>query len=149
MNSRIIYPPTYLYMSIAFMVGLHFIIPIVEVFNNYWKLIGVIPIILGIYFNIAADKSFNKYDTTVKPNKASDRLITCGVFKISRNPMYLGMVLILLGLGFILGSLSQFLVIPIFISLLNKKFIQIEEKMLEEKFGDFWIEYKDTTRKWF
>ena len=135
MNFRIIYPPTYLYMAIAFMVGLHFIIPIEEV--------------LGIYFNLAADKLFKKYDTTVKPNKESDQLITCGVFKISRNPMYLGMVLILLGLAIILGSLSEFVVIPIFIYLLHKNFIQIEEKMLKEKFGNFWIEYKNTTRKWF
>ncbi|MCW8848732.1 MAG: isoprenylcysteine carboxylmethyltransferase family protein [Melioribacteraceae bacterium] len=148
MNSNILYPPTYLYLAILFMVGLHFLLPTEVVFIANWKLIGAVNIIFGIFLNLAADKLFKKYDTTVKPGEDSEVLLTDGVFKISRNPMYLGMVLILFGSGFILGSLPPFLVIPIFIRLIDTKFIKIEEYMLKKKFGMMWFEYTNTTRKW-
>jgi protein-S-isoprenylcysteine O-methyltransferase Ste14 len=84
-----IIPPIYLFSAIAIMVLLHFLLPGTKVLALPWNLPGVIPLAFGIIINLSADKSFKKNETTVKPLEKSDRLITKGVFKISRHPMYL------------------------------------------------------------
>lgn len=149
MRIRKIYPPTYFNVTIVIMIILHFAIPIVYLILDYWKLFGLIPLFMGIYLNLSADKALKKNKTTVKPGEESEILITIGVFSISRNPMYLGMVLIHLGIGIFLGSLTPLLIIPIFVYLVDKNFVEVEERMLEEKFGTYWIDYKNIARKWF
>jgi protein-S-isoprenylcysteine O-methyltransferase Ste14 len=67
---------------------------------------------------------------------------------MSRNPMYLGMVLILTGIALLLRSLSPFLVILPFAILLERSFIRVEEGMLARKFGPKWEAYKAKTRRW-
>ena len=148
MKKRNIYPPTYFNVIIIIMIILHFVIPIAYFIIDYWKLIGIIPAFIGVYLNLAADNEIKKNNTTVKPGEESEILITNGVFRISRNPMYLGMALIHLGIGIFLGSLTPFLIIPIFIVLVDKNFVEVEELLPEEKFGTYWIDYKNITRKW-
>jgi len=143
-----ILPPTYFNATIVIMIILHFVFPIMYLIVDYWKLIGIIPLLGGIVLNLLADKSIKVNNTTVKPGQESEVLITKGVFRINRNPMYLGMGFIHLGIGVFLGSLTPFIVIPIFIYLIDNEFLAVEENMLRDKFGDHWIEYKNTTRKW-
>ena len=92
-------PPVYLFLSIAIMLLLHFLLPGMRVLPFPWNLFGVIPLVLGIAMNLVADKSFKKNETTVKPLEESTVLITDGVFRVSRHPMYLGFVFILLGIA--------------------------------------------------
>lgn len=62
--------------------------------------------------------------------------------------MYLGMVLILFGIGVLMGSLMPLIVAVIFFILMGSEFIEAEEKMLEEQFGSEWTNYKNSVRKW-
>ena len=62
--------------------------------------------------------------------------------------MYLGMVLLLLGVAILLGSFTPFFVIPVFIILINQVFINFEEQMMEKQFGRAWIEYTFRVRRW-
>ncbi|NIN72992.1 MAG: hypothetical protein GTO46_13905 [Gemmatimonadetes bacterium] len=62
--------------------------------------------------------------------------------------MYLGLVLVVLGIAVITGSLTPLLVVPIFALLLDRKFIAAEERMLEKRFGSAWLEYKKSVRRW-
>ena len=94
------------------------------------------------------DREFKINNTTVKPFEKSSILITSSVFKISRNPMYLGMVLVLIGISIFLGSVTPYIVVILFTVLINVLFIKTEEKMLAETFGDDWKEYKKKTRRW-
>jgi protein-S-isoprenylcysteine O-methyltransferase Ste14 len=98
--------------------------------------------------NLIADGKFHEVETTVKPFEKSSTLVTGGVFRISRNPMYLGFVLILLGIAILLGSLSPYLIVILFWIAMEKVFIETEEKMLESKFGSRWTEYKTSVRRW-
>lgn len=141
-------PPTYLLAAIITMVGLHFLLPGMKLLRFPWNLSGVIPLVVGILFNLTADKAFKKNQTTVKPFEVSSALITDGVFKITRNPMYLGFVLILVGLGLFMGSLSPLPVIPVFAVVMDLTFIRKEEKMLGERFGEIWLKYSSKARKW-
>ncbi len=62
--------------------------------------------------------------------------------------MYLGMALVLIGVAILLGSLSPFLVIPIFVWLITARFIKFEEKMLEDTFGLKYLDYARRVRRW-
>jgi len=149
MQNKKVLPPTYLLISIVLMVALHFLHhPTMSVIPLSWNIFGIIPLVLGIAINIIADNALHKAKTTVKPFEESTTLVTSSVYRISRHPMYLGFVLILVGVAIVLGSLTPFVVIPIFAILMDVVFIQVEERMLEQKFGQVWLEYKRKVRRW-
>jgi protein-S-isoprenylcysteine O-methyltransferase Ste14 len=143
-----ILPPSYLYVAIILIILLHFIFPIAQVFTIPWNLVGIIPLIVGAALNLSADNAFKRYQTTVKPYKESNALITEGVYRFSRHPMYLGFVLILFGLSLLLGSISPYIVVILFAILMDVVFIRVEESMLEATFQDEWKEYKSKVRRW-
>lgn len=141
-------PPAYVLTSIVLMVALHFLAPAARLIPSPWNFLGVIPLAVGIVINIVADTAFRRAGTTVKPFQASNSLLTTGVYRLSRNPMYLGLVLIVLGIAVVTGSLTPLVVVPIFALLLDRNFIAAEERMLEERFGPAWLEYKNRVRRW-
>jgi protein-S-isoprenylcysteine O-methyltransferase Ste14 len=148
MKRKPLLPPTYLWAAIIAMVAFHFLFPLKRIIPFPWDLLGLIPLALGIVLNLMADKAFRDAKTTVKPFRESTTLITDGVYRISRHPMYLGFVLILLGLAVLLGSLTPFMMIPVFAVVMDLVFIVVEEQMLEEKFGQAWLDYKAAVRRW-
>ena len=148
MNTRKIIPPVYLFLSIAAMVFLHVLFPGATVLVFPWNFFGVIPLALGIAINLVADRSFKKHNTPVKPLEKSTALVTNGVFRVSRNPMYLGCVLILFGIAICMGSLTPYIVIFLFAIFIDIVFIRFEEQKLEETFGEAWLEYKKRVRRW-
>lgn len=148
MNKMRILPPTYLLISIFLVVLAHLVVPVTIVFAAPWNLIGIAPLILGIVVNVNADNLFRTAGTTVKPFNESSVLVRNGLYGITRNPMYLGFVLILLGPAVLLGSLTPFLVVILFAILMDRGFISFEERMLEEKFGKEWRDYKGEVRRW-
>ncbi len=148
MNTRKIIPPVYLLLSIAVMVSLHFLFPGVTVLGFPWQLLGVIPLALGIGINLVADRSFKQHSTPVKHLENSTALVTDGVFRVSRNPMYLGLVLIPFWIALCMGSLTPHLVVFLFAIFIDIVFIRFEEKKLEETFGEAWLEYKKSVRRW-
>ena len=149
MRSSKILPPTYLLIAMMAMLALHFLFPIAWIVPPLWNLLGLVFLVAGVIINLIADKAFHQAGTTVKPFEESSNLITDGIFQISRNPMYLGFVLILTGIAILLRSLTPILVIFAFVVLINKLFIKAEEGMLAEKFGATWNQYKSNTRRWF
>jgi protein-S-isoprenylcysteine O-methyltransferase Ste14 len=148
MKTKQIMPPTYVLAALILMLGLHFLFPGIKVISLPWNLIGLLPLGAGVALNLIADSAFKKAGTTVKPFQESTALLTDGVFKISRHPMYLGFALILMGVAILLRSLMPWVIIPIFVVLLEVAFIQVEERMLGEKFGSAWLEYKKKVRRW-
>jgi protein-S-isoprenylcysteine O-methyltransferase Ste14 len=143
-----ILPPTYLLLAFIFILTLHFFLPVIELIDTPWNIIGAVPLGLGVVLNLVADREFKEHNTTVKPFEESNALITDGVFQISRHPMYLGFVLVLVGIAILLGTLSPFGVVIVFAILMEVLFIRVEEKMLEEKFGSAWHQYKARARRW-
>jgi protein-S-isoprenylcysteine O-methyltransferase Ste14 len=148
MKRKPVLPPTYLWIAIIVMVVIHFLFPVKRIIPFPWDLFGLLPLALGAALNIIADQAFRAAKTTVKPFQESTALITDGVYRISRHPMYLGFVLILLGLTILLGSLTPFLIVPVFAVVMDRVFIVVEERMLAEKFGQAWLDYKVEVRRW-
>ena len=81
------------------------------------------------------------------PQKAS-ALVTSGVYRITRNPMYLGMLLVLAGWGVWLGNAAAFVGLPLFVAVLNLLQIAPEERVLRERFGDAFTRYAARVRRW-
>ncbi|MEJ2565438.1 MAG: isoprenylcysteine carboxylmethyltransferase family protein [Gammaproteobacteria bacterium] len=147
-NRSVLLPPGYLLIAIVIMLALHFSFPMEALLYYPLNLAGAIPLLVGIILNIMADKLFKQHNTTVKPFQKSSALITSGTYRICRHPMYLGMVFILLGLAVLLGSWLSFLVLPVFAVVMELRFVRVEERMLEQKFGKSWLAYKQRVRRW-
>jgi protein-S-isoprenylcysteine O-methyltransferase Ste14 len=141
-------PPTYLLVSIAAMVSLHFLLPGARVIAFPWALLGLLPMTLGVVLNLVADRALKQHRTTVKPFEKSTSLVTHSVYAISRNPMYLGFALILLGIAVFLGTTAPFIAVLAFPLLMEFAFIRGEEPMMEETFGQAWHAYKAKVRRW-
>jgi protein-S-isoprenylcysteine O-methyltransferase Ste14 len=129
-------------------VALHFFFPGEIILPTLWKLLGLIPLAGGVIINLIADSAFHKAGTTVKPFQESTVLITDGVFRMSRHPMYLGFLLVLIGVAMLLGSLTPWFIIPLFAILMDQLYIRAEEQMLLARFGQTWLEYKAKVRRW-
>ena len=141
-------PPTHFYIYLVISILLHYTLPFKQIIDYPIYLIGFLFFIIGTGLNIWADQLLKKQKTTVKPNEKPTALIETGAFKISRNPMYLGMAFILLGAGFILGSIASFIAAVLFVAAMEIAFIPKEEKNLQEAFGEKFETYKKKVRRW-
>lgn len=141
-------PPTYFLAALVLAVVLHFVLPVYRFWSLPLSLLGVMPLALGIVLNLIADGHFKRGETTVNPFEQPAALITAFPFSISRNPMYLGMVLMLLGVGLLLGSVTALLPTLLFPFVMNLAFIQEEERMMAATFGAGWDDYRAKVRRW-
>jgi protein-S-isoprenylcysteine O-methyltransferase Ste14 len=143
-----IYPPVYLLLSALLMVGLDLVLPFGDVIPSGFRKLGAGLMVAGLALDIWAAGLFNRAGTSVRPLEPSSALVTRGPFRLTRNPMYLGMVVMLVGLGLVLGSVAPFAIVPAFVLLIEHRFIRREEAMLEGTFGAAYAEYKSKVRRW-
>ncbi len=141
-------PTAYFVIILVLSITFHFIFPIKKIIYLPYNLFGIILIIFGFIINIWTDSLFKRHETTVKPHKAPRALIIKGPFLISRHPMYLGMLAVLLGIAILLGSLITFIFPVLFVILMEILFIKMEERILEREFRDKYREYKSKVRRW-
>ena len=115
-------------------------------YNLNTDIISIITLFIGLIFIISAVIQFINRKTTVnptKPHKTSTLVIT-GTYKITRNPMYLGMLLIIISFALYKTSIISLILIPLFIFYINKFQIEPEEYEMRKKFG---TEYEDYCKK--
>jgi len=147
MNNKI--PPPI--VTLAFGLMIYFSRNIFPDINNIiFYVLSLFFIILGPFVLISAVRSFKAEQTTINPiniNNASS-LVISGVFKYSRNPMYLGMVFILLALSFGFNLVGGILFTSIFIVYITKFQIIPEEAAMKRIFGEDFNRYKNETRRW-
>ena len=141
-------PPIILLVTILCEVGLHYWLPITRVINASWNWVGITIIVVGVLIVVGPVTAFARAETTIKPFEDSSSLVVSGIYRYTRNPMYVGMVVVLLGVAVLLGSLSPFIMPIIFVPVLNARIIKHEEQMLEERFGEEYRELKRSVRRW-
>ena len=120
------------------------------IYLPYRQIVSVVILIIGLIVIVSPVVDFIKSKTTVNPVKFKNvnRLVTTGIYRYSRNPMYLGMILIIISTTvYYLNFLSVFSPL-IFYIWINKFQINREEIFLEEKFGSEYLKYKSKTRRW-
>ena len=104
----------------------------------------------GIVFVLAGVVAFRKVRTTVNPTnpEATSTVVVSGVYAVSRNPMYVGFLLILAGWAIFLGHAFSFLLLPVFVLHMNRFQIVPEERVLSARFGSEYIAYMQSVRRW-
>jgi protein-S-isoprenylcysteine O-methyltransferase Ste14 len=108
-------------------------------------------IALGMAIAVAGVFAFRRHETTVNPlapDEASS-LVSTGIYRVTRNPMYLGLLLMLAGWCVYLGNGVAALLLPAFVVYMNRFQIGPEERALAEKFGRRFTEYAATVSRWF
>jgi protein-S-isoprenylcysteine O-methyltransferase Ste14 len=104
----------------------------------------------GVCVSILGVASFRRARTTVSPLKPerSSCLVVSGIYRYTRNPMYLGILMVLLGWAVFLGNILAFIFLPAFIAYLNRFQIRPEEKALASVFGQDFATYCSKVRRW-
>ncbi len=148
MKLQKVLPPVWFLLSIILMAGLHFWLPIQQLFFPPITYLGIVAIAVGIIVLLFCAYLFRQKNTVIVPFQESSYLIRESIFNYSRNPIYLGMIITLMGVWLYLGSLTPVFIVPVFAWLIQKLFIKEEERMLEAKFGQEYREYKATVRRW-
>lgn len=141
-------PPVVLLASVLVCFALDRWLPIVEFGSMAGRVIGVVMIVDGFVIVMFCAWKFRRRGTTIIPFHESTSLIRDGLFRFSRNPIYLGMVVALCGVAMTLGSLTPWIVPPLFVLIISKRFIVKEEAMLRDTFGDEYLEYCKRVRRW-
>ena len=142
------YPPVLLLVAVVLMVALHYVLPVARWLAWPWRALGALPIAMAILVGFWGAVQFRRHDTTIIPFEQSTALIAEGPYRYSRNPLYISMTLILVGLWILLGSLSPVVVVPLFVWWISSRFIANEERHLEAQFGRTYLEYKTKVRRW-
>jgi protein-S-isoprenylcysteine O-methyltransferase Ste14 len=143
-----LYPPIYFLIALVLMLALHLALPLAKPLRAPYTWAGFLLIALGIGLAVSAGRLFGRARTTIKPFERSSALVIAGPYRFTRNPMYLGMVVGMLGLAILLGSLTPPLVIPPFVALIQQRFIRAEEADLQAAFGPRYEEYRRRVRRW-
>jgi protein-S-isoprenylcysteine O-methyltransferase Ste14 len=144
---KVIKPPYIFFILVVVFGFLHFYYPIKQLIYFPYTLFGILILILGLCIDIWAIASFKWQGTPIyftRPRMLIDR----GPYKYSRNPMYIGVIGILLGVSILLGSLISFLAPILFFIYVKIFIIPWEEKMLRENFGKYYGEYRGKVREW-
>lgn len=147
-QQRKIVPPIYFLSALILMAALHLFLPVTRLIAPPFTYLGVLLVVLGLGVAVVAARAFDVVGTPVVPFVKSKVLVTDGLYRITRNPMYLGMVLVLFGAWVLFGTLSPVVPIPIFALIIDRNFVQGEERFLEEIFGEPYREYRRRVRRW-
>lgn len=144
-----IYPPIVLLFSIV----------LAYVCSHYLPVIALPLILSGLYGYIAGTGvlvafagiwEFRKAKTTInptQPEKAS-HLVSEGIYRVTRNPMYLGMLLVVVAAIFKFGNYYGIIALPFFIFYITQFQIKPEERIIEGIFGEEYLQYKKKVRRW-
>lgn len=142
-----IHPPilTFIFIVLAYVVN--WFIPLQ--FEAPWlKYLGLGLAAIGFLLPFIAIREFIKAKTTVDPHGSVTNIISSGIYRFTRNPIYVGFVLMLIGFLLYSNTLWGLILAPVLILSFNKLVIEKEEAYLEKKFGEAYTNYKSRVRRW-
>ncbi len=145
---KYVHPPVVaiFYIIVAIMLGIF--IPLLGELTRSVRNIGFGLVAVGFLLGLAALIEFRKAKTTVLPHGSASNIISSGIFRFTRNPIYLGFLLMVIGFPLNYGSLWGIIAAPFFVVTMNRLVIEKEEAYLEKKFGERYASYKSRVRRW-
>jgi protein-S-isoprenylcysteine O-methyltransferase Ste14 len=151
-NPGVFIPPPLFYVIIfllSFILQGYFTIRSAFFFHSMIaNIIGIIIIVAGLIFSVPALRQFIKSRNTVITFKPAASLQTNGIYSVSRNPMYTGLLFQYLGLALIFGNWWTLILFPVLIVLVQYLIILPEERYLMRAFGNSYSDYKNKVRRW-
>jgi protein-S-isoprenylcysteine O-methyltransferase Ste14 len=143
-----IFPPFWLAFAIITMLALDRWLPVVELTPSFTSGFAWLLLLPGLAITLIAASGFRRAKTGIVPFSQSTALVTGGIYRFTRNPMYLGMAVLLAGLALKLGSLGAWIPIPVLIAILQRQFVRNEEIFLTAIYGDAFRSYQENVRRW-
>ena len=134
----------------ALAITVSYLVPGLSYDNSILKILAYVIGLAGILLLLMAVAAFLKARTTVNPHKpeTASKLVTTGLYRISRNPMYLAMAMLLVAGTILLGNWAAFMGPVVFIALVTHLQIMPEEEVLRKQFGEIYLSYCQQTRRW-
>lgn len=150
MMRPLIPPPVILIFFIGIVFGIDAFSPLDLLLGRSGTAAALIIGAGGILIAVMGVAQFRRHHTTINPHTIdkTSALVTGGIYRFTRNPMYLGMLLVLVGTVFLSRDVLALLVVPGFIITLNRLQILPEERALSARFGGAFDAYCDRTRRW-
>ena len=145
---RIIYPPMWLALGIIVQFVCNEYFPGSRFTSLGGQVVGSAVLLAGLAILVFAGGLFKQADTDLIPFKDVRALVTTGVYRFSRNPMYLGMALVLVGCAIVVGVATAFVVPVVFVIIIQYRFILPEEQMLLGLFPEEFPAYCQRVRRW-
>lgn len=145
---RRLLPPLLTLIALLVMLALDRLVPLLQLVAPPLSFVGYAVFAAGFAMVMAGGWQFHQARTNIRTFNRPDRLVTGGLFRLSRNPMYLGMALMLAGAAIRLGSASSFLVVAGFVIIADRWYIAFEERTMEAVFGAAYRDYRRRVRRW-
>lgn len=137
---------TIIHITMAVLLGWLAPIPIPAPISVQWLGLGFAA--LGFILGVLALIEFRRVRAAVDPKKPTKSFVTSGIYRYTRNPIYLGFVLMLIGLPLSMGIYWGVVLVWSLITFMNNMIIKHEETYLEKEFKDQYISYKSYVRRW-
>lgn len=143
-------PPLVMSIIAVIMFAIAYFLPVFHWLPPYQLSISIFTGSIGLIISSIGVLHFKSAHTTIDPRKPSttSTLVTTGIYRYSRNPMYLGTLLLLVAWSFYLANILSFFFAFTFIPYINKYQIIPEERFLKEKFGHSFTTYQQQVRRW-
>jgi len=127
---------------------LHTLFPVLQLLYRPYNLIGLFAVFAGLYLDIKTCQIIRSREDIFRSAENQEAFKTSGTYRLSRNPLYLGMLLLLLGEAVMCGSVVCILPIIAFVLILQFFIIPSEEKYFKKTFGEAYLKYSKQTRRW-
>jgi protein-S-isoprenylcysteine O-methyltransferase Ste14 len=143
-----VHPPVValLFIVIAYFLGRFVPVPFIP--STIWRNVGLLLTCIGFLLGISALLEFRKERTTLDPHGSSKQVVTSGIYRFTRNPIYLGFLLMVIGLPLNSGLIWGIILAPLYMIVMTRLVIEQEEAYLEKKFKDQYTSYKSRVRRW-
>lgn len=141
-------PPIVALLCLVVAIGVHWLTPSLRFAFPGQQVVGVGVALAGLATVVFAFRQFATRETTVEPFGTPTALVTSGPYRFTRNPMYLSMLLILIGIAVFVGSVPLLLAPAAFFAIINASQIPSEERRLLGLFGDEYANYRRRVRRW-
>lgn len=148
-NAGVITSPPIIYF-VGLLLGLliHNLYPVEFLLESVSGWFGILLILMSILIGLFSVLAFKRAETSPDVRKPTTALVTNGMYRLSRNPMYVSLVIVYLGIACWINSIWILLfLIPVLV-VVNRGIIKREEHYLEKKFGDEYLQYKSEVRRW-
>jgi len=143
-------PPLFYVLIFIAAVFIQKIIPITDkLFHlSAIKVVGIILLIVALFFLVRSLRQFLLTKNTLVLIKPASSLQTTGIYGVTRNPMYVGLAIVYLGIACFIGNWWNIILFPVLLFIVQEYIIKREEKYLELEFGQGYSDYKRTVRRW-
>jgi protein-S-isoprenylcysteine O-methyltransferase Ste14 len=148
-TAGVVAPPPLIFLAgLAVGFGLEALLPGASLPGAVRWVLGGVLVVAGLALLASFNTSFSRKGTAVEPWKPTTAIVTGGPYRLTRNPAYLGMALVYVGIALLAEALWVLAPLPVVLAVIDRGVIAREERYLERKFGREYLDYKGTVRRW-